>query len=131
MDRVTSKITKVIALATVLLFVLSTVALAAMPNGTVVLGTKAFDLNYANETAHQSEITQAVVEAGNKIYVKGFDGKWVDNNTGDAIDASQIPAVSYKDKNGNVTQYEAGDGDAVIGEELKVVSVSAINATTI
>jgi len=53
----------------------------AMANGTVLIGTKAFSLDYANNPLHLEEITSEIV-AGGAIYVKDFTGNWIDNLTG-------------------------------------------------
>ena len=36
---------------------------------------------------------------GGSVYVKNFDGDWINNVTGLKIAASLIPAVTYKDAN--------------------------------
>lgn len=100
-------------------------ALAAMANGTVVIGTKAFDLAYANNPANAAEITNAVVAANGAIFVKDFEGNWIDNNTNAKVLASVIPAVTYKSATGVVTSFDAGDKDSV--STLLVESVSATN----
>ncbi|MBU3159831.1 hypothetical protein KPL37_08710 [Clostridium frigoris] len=66
-----------------------------MPNGTVVIGNKAFDLAYANDVANEEEISKAIVTGG-LVYVKDYDGNWIDNVTGDIVEGSVIPAVVYK-----------------------------------
>ena len=68
---------------------------AQMPKGTVVIGSKAFDLAYANDVANAEEISKAIV-AGGTVYVKDYDGNWIDNVTGKIVDVSVIPAVFYK-----------------------------------
>jgi hypothetical protein len=98
---------------------------AAMANGTVVIGTKAFDLAYANNPANATEITNAVVAANGAIFVKNFEGNWINNATGATVLASTIPAVTYKSATGVVTSFDAGDKDAVT--TLSVTSVSAVN----
>jgi len=55
----------------------------AMDNGTVLIGTTAFSLEYANNPLHVEEITRKIV-AGGAIYVKDFTGTWIDNTTGAA-----------------------------------------------
>jgi len=99
-------------------------AFAAMANGTVVIGDKAFDLAYANDAKNLAEITNAIV-AGGAVYVKDFSGKWINNATGTAVDASVIPAVTYKNAAGVETKFDAKDMDAV--SVPSVVSVSALN----
>ncbi|MBU3154982.1 FN3 domain-containing metallophosphoesterase family protein [Clostridium estertheticum] len=53
----------------------------AMANGTVLIGTKAFALDYANDPLNAQEINNAVV-GGGAIYVKNFSSNWIDNLTG-------------------------------------------------
>ena len=105
------KIINTLFLTTIFILAFGTVSFAAMPNGTVILENKAYDLNYANDTSNADEITQPVTGSGNIIYVKMFDGSWIDNNTNKTINASNIPAVTYKDTKGIKTNYKAADGD--------------------
>jgi len=63
---------------------------AAMPNGTVVIGSKSFALAYANDTANVTEITNAIIQGG-AIYVKDFSGTWIDNSTGRLVIAGVVP----------------------------------------
>jgi hypothetical protein len=100
-------------------------AFAAMPAGTVVIGTQAFDLAYANDVDNAEEIGNAIV-AGGSVYVKDFSGDWIDNLTGEAVAASVIPAVTYTDAAGS-TNYGAEDSD----EGASSVAVSAISAKVI
>jgi len=86
-------------------------AFAAMPNGTVTIGGKAFNLGYANGLANIDEITNAIV-AGGEIYVKGFSGQWINNATGLTVTASVIPAVVYTNANGVKTSFDAKDADS-------------------
>jgi len=65
-------------------------AFATMSNGTVVIGNKSFELAYANDIANLTEITNEII-AGGTIYVKGFDGNWLNNTTGKTVEASVIP----------------------------------------
>lgn len=80
-----------------------------MPNGTVVIGEKAFHLGYANNPANQDEMSASVVTSEGKVYVIGFNGEWIDNNTGEIIDQLIIPAVEYKDASGSITTYKVGN----------------------
>ncbi|MBW9172495.1 Ig-like domain-containing protein [Clostridium estertheticum] len=65
-------------------------AFATMANGSVVIGSKSFDLAYANDPTNAAVIADAIV-AGGAIYVKDFSGNWIDNTTGKIVDASIIP----------------------------------------
>jgi hypothetical protein len=87
-------------------------AFASMPNGTVVIGSKAFDLAYANDPANITEITNAIV-AGGAVYVKNFNGDWVENSTGLTVAVNDIPAVVYKNTTGVSTNFNVGDKDIV------------------
>lgn len=96
-------------------------AFAAIDNGTVVIGNKAFDLGYANKSENLSEITNAIV-AGGKVYVKNFSGNWIDNNTGLTVNSSLIPAVTYKNAVGTGI-FDAGDKNHIV----TVQSVSTVS----
>ncbi|MBU3213943.1 PPC domain-containing protein [Clostridium estertheticum] len=61
--------------------------LNVMPAGTVLIGTKSYTLEYANNSANSSEINNALVNGG-AIYVKDYSGNWIDNLTGKTIDPS-------------------------------------------
>jgi len=103
----------------------SLTAFAAMNKGTVVIGQNAFDFEYANDPSNFDEITNAIVSGG-EVYVKGFDGKWIDNNTGLAVSSIIIPAVVYKSAT-EKTNFDAQDKDVEVEQPLKVMSVSDIN----
>ncbi|MBU3213933.1 cell wall-binding repeat-containing protein [Clostridium estertheticum] len=98
-------------------------AFAAMADGTVVIGTKAYALTYANDPANATEIAAAVV-AGGTVYVKDFNGNWVDNITGAAVNASVIPAVTYTDAKGT-TQIGAGDASTVAATSEITTAIAA------
>lgn len=53
----------------------------AIANGSVLIGTKVFSLEYANNPLHVEEITDAIA-GGGAVYVKNFAGTWIDNLTG-------------------------------------------------
>lgn len=103
---------------------------AAMSNGTVVIGNKAFDLAFANNMANAAEINNAIVTSGGAVYIKDFQGNWINNVTNEPMLTSSIPAVTYKNAIGVVTNYNAMDKDAIVSPtELKVSSVSTITET--
>ncbi|MCB2339573.1 hypothetical protein [Clostridium estertheticum] len=101
-------------------------AFGAMGSGTVVIGTKAFDLSYANDPANFKEINSAIVDGG-MVYIKNFNGKWIDNINGLAAAITSIPAVIYK----NATQkinFDAADIDAKVTDTI--TSAAQILAAT-
>jgi len=99
-------------------------AFAAMDNGTVVIGNKAYDLDYANDPANLAEISNAII-AGKSVYIKDFSGNWIENISNKQVDASIIPAVIYKSAIG-VRNFDAADKD-----QVTILSVSVINALTV
>ncbi|MBX4267465.1 Ig-like domain-containing protein [Clostridium estertheticum] len=103
------KITSSVLVALMIAGSTSFSAFAAMPTGTVVIGTKAFDLTYANNSANASEITAAMVDGGS-VYFKDFNGDWIDNIKGSKVAASLMPAVIYKSTKGT-TNFAASDID--------------------
>lgn len=79
--------------------------------GTVVIGTTAINLDYANDSANTDKIRSLIANnSTGTVYVKGFNGTWIDNDTNQAVDASVIKADTYTDASGNVTQL-SGTGD--------------------
>ena len=100
-------------------------AFAAMPNGTVAIGNKAFDLNYANDPANSNEITDAIV-AGGAVYVKDFNGNWIDNITEKIVAVNVIPALVYTSAHGQIN-FAAEDKDLTVTSS--VASVSTITDT--
>ena len=75
------KITSSVLVALMIAGSTSFSAFASMPRGSVVIGTKAFDLTYANNSANVSDITTAIADGG-LVYIKDFNGDWIDNLTG-------------------------------------------------
>ena len=118
------KITSSILAALMIAGTTSFSAFAAMSNGTVVIGTKAFDLAYANDPINLTEITNAIVDGG-VVYVKDFNGNWINNLTGEATLTSNIPAVIYKNST-KIVNFDGADKDISVGESLSIISVSAI-----
>ena len=94
----------------------------AMPNGTVVIGNKAFDLSYANDSKNLNEITLAIV-AGGEVYVKGFDASWIHNTTFKTISSSIVPSVTYKSSTGVEVKYAAQDKLEEVNDSLEVISI--------
>ncbi|WP_291635054.1 Ig domain-containing protein [Clostridium sp.] len=121
------KITTSILAALMMAGTTSFTAFAAMSEGTVVIGSKAFDLKYANAPANAEEISDALVTGG-AVYVKDFEGNWLDNLTAKVVQASSIPAVIYKSAT-NQINFDAADKDVVVNEDLNVTSV-ILNKTT-
>ena len=67
-----------------------------IPNGSVLIGNKAFSLAYANDVVNLSEINDTIV-AGGKIYVKDFSGNWIDNLTGEIVGRPNVTEITYVD----------------------------------
>ncbi|MGH4123085.1 MAG: immunoglobulin-like domain-containing protein [Clostridium sp.] len=99
-------------------------AFAAMSSGTVVIGNKAYDMEYANDVKNAEEIGKALVESG-VVYVKGFDGKWIDNTSGKTVETSVIPAVVYKDAKGKETNFDAKDTDVVAASTVSSIKLTS------
>ncbi|WBW98647.1 hypothetical protein [Oceanirhabdus sp. W0125-5] len=103
-------------------------ALAAMPTQSVVIGEKAFSLEYANNVENIKEIQEALKGNIDKIFVK-FNNKWFNNDGSNLADASVIPAVAYVTADGTVN-YEAGDGEEVT-EGFNIVDISPVGVKKI
>lgn len=108
-------IKKTIGLALLFMCSASTV-FAVVPSLTVLIGNRAYHLDYANDTKNRKEILEAIKEcADGEIYIKLTDA-WLDNITKKKVANELIPMLEYKDQNGIITRYAAQDGD-VIKEE--------------
>lgn len=116
------KIRKVLAMAIVgaTLFTMTAFAANKIPNGSVILGDKAYGLDYANKKTNESEITQAVVNSRGKVYIKLFTGGYVDNTTLKPVEESQIKVGNYKDENGTVV---IDDSTSENSDELEILSI--------
>lgn len=108
---------KKVTSATLALLLMGSQAYAAIPDGTVVLKDKAYNLDYANEITNVEEIREQLIISEGKVYVATHYGEWVNNATGEAFDPTSLPAVTYKDKEGKESQYEAGNGDVILPTE--------------
>lgn len=89
----------------------SPLCFAEMPAATVVVGEKAYSLDYVFAVGNESEIMSSLLENGFDFYFKDFSGEWVDS-LGNEIDKNELPAVVYKDGIIQCT-YSAGDGDEI------------------
>jgi Gpi18-like mannosyltransferase len=71
-----------ISASLVLCFMISQTAFAEMPVFTVVIGDKAFSLEYINNNNNTQEISD-LMNSKKKTYVKLLDGMWIDNKNGE------------------------------------------------
>ena len=88
---------------------------SGIPVGTVIFvgNGQALDLEYANNPANIDEVRQDVLSGGS-IYVITFAGQVINNSTGVVLtNLSTLPAVTYKDANGNIKHFASGDGPEV------------------
>lgn len=94
-------------------------AITEVPNGSVILGSKSYSLDYVNDPRNEAEISEAFAAANFKIYVRLFSGEYVDNATESPVSASLIKPTTYKDSTGE----KAIDGSGSTTEELEVISI--------
>lgn len=100
-------------------------ATTAMPSGTVVIGSNAFSLDYANDAKNENEISSAIV-AGGDVYVKTYDNTWVNNSTSVTINANILPSVTYKSSTGIESSFAAGDASSdtpTVTDPLQIISI--------
>lgn len=121
---------KILVLAVLLCFAFSSVAFAAVPNNIIIMGDKAYDINLLNNANYAAQINQAFVAAGNTFIYKTPAGAYVGPNLEQKSD-SDVGAFTLTKADGTTEEYDE-DGNVVEPvTELKVVSVSAINAKQI
>lgn len=103
-------------------------AFAAIPTPSAIVNSKAYNFEYIkNNAGAMMDIASAI--DNKSVIVKPNEDVLMNPTTNTWVDASTLPAVEYYAADGSVTKYAAGDGDVL--EELTVVSVSAVNKTTI
>jgi L-ascorbate metabolism protein UlaG (beta-lactamase superfamily) len=118
---------KVLALTLAVLLSFSSAAMAALPNNTIIFGGKAYDLSLVNDATKANEILAAFVAAGNSFVYKTPGGALINAN-GQAVQASTLPAVEYKNAAGAAINYAAGDGDVGV-TTATLSSVTSTNGT--
>ena len=129
---------KVIALTLTFLMLFASVASAAIPTDSVIIGDKAYSIGYVTNPANAAEIQAALDNLGTGQLAYNIDGQtsgWTSIMGGTPLTADQIaalPPITYKNDAGEVSNYEAGDGDLIpSGTSLSVSSVSVVNRSAI
>ena len=112
-----------IALVLVLVVTLTTQASAAIPENTIIMGDKAYDLSLLNDTSLVSEILAAFIAAGNSFVYKAPGGTCM-SPSGQVVSPATLPAVTYRDANKVATEYAAGDGGVVLQVSVSVAQAS-------
>ncbi len=115
---------KFLSLTLAVLMMISSFAFA-LPNGTLVIDDKAFDVNYV--VSHDEDVYNVFTASNGKVYYKDFEGKW-SGILGDAT-AADIPQVTYTDSEGNQKVYAEKDGDVL--EEKAISSVKVLDENTL
>jgi len=118
----------VLVVVSVLLF--ATGAYAAVPNDAVIIGDKAFAIGYLTDPNNASEIQQALDNAdpGNIWYsIEGVTTGWTGvffGNVATEADIAAFPQIEYKDPQGAITVYAAGNGDVIGGGgDFEVIAI--------
>ncbi|WBW96486.1 hypothetical protein [Oceanirhabdus sp. W0125-5] len=108
------------------------VIFADIPDGTVVIGDQGYSLKYANDINNLEIVKSAISDMGKdgKIYIKSFNGSWYANN-GEKVEGSIVPKVIFRDNDGQVVTYEAGDGERISENEFKVLNVSFLDSENV
>lgn len=123
---------KVIALTLTFLMLFASVASAAIPTDSVIIGDKAYSIGYVTNPANAAEIQAALDNLGTGQLAYNIDGQtsgWTSIMEGTPLTADQItalPPITYKNDAGEVSNYAAGDGD-LIPSGLAVSNVVADN----
>lgn len=131
--KVTKKLL-LLGLAMTMLLTMS-VPVFALPGNTVVVGNKAFSMDYFFDEELDDEIVDAIT-SGDDIYLDATQSgdNFIDAFTGEAITDAQkagINDIEYKNYDGTKDVYAKFDDKTPVDKEIKIVSVEAVNATTI
>ena len=101
--------------------------LAKVPEGSAVLGTKGYTLEYVNDEKNKNEILKLLM-SNDRILIKAYDGQWYDNLTGDKVEEYSIPEIKYLDEKGKSTYYKEEDGEKV---DFNLEKVNYLSKNTI
>ncbi len=107
----------------------------ALPGNTVVVGNKAYSMDYFFDKELDGEIVDAINDGGD-IYldVTQSGDNFIDAFSGAKITDEQksgINNIEYKNYDGSKDTYSKFDDKSPVAEDITVVSVVALNATTI
>ena len=108
---------RIVALATVLVFMMSTLAMAAIPPNAIIFGGKAYDVSLLNDSSLASQILADFVANGNSFVYKTPAGTLVDANAA-AVAPATLKEVLYTAQNKTTTTYEKGDGPVKGGSTI-------------
>ena len=131
-------ILKIVILGSALTIASSTVAVAAIPTGvngdpgTIILGSKAYDINLLFSDKYTAQINSDLAVANDVLYYNLGNAGWKDMFSGEAVSNAKmaaLPQVTYLNKDDSTTLYAAGNGDPVVTDTATVTSVSAIKGT--
>jgi len=123
------KLKKLVSLATVATMLMGSAAFAEVPSQSIIIGSKAYDVNLLFDAAYKGEIQQAinaVPQGTNQFYYKiNVMTQWrtIFGNT--ALTEEQIgqwPEITYIDSAGESTVYEAGNGEAVGENDAEIAA---------
>lgn len=123
-------IKKIMILVAAILLVGTAPAFAEVPSQTIIIGSKAYDVNLLFNAAYKGEIQQAinaVPPATNQFYYKiNMMTQWrtIFGNT--SLTAEQIgqwPEITYIDAVGMEHIYKSGNGDEADSESFSVVDI--------
>lgn len=88
-----------------------------IPANTVIIGSNAYNARCLFKPQFSSEISKLVNVNSNNMYFKiaGVNAsKWTKlEDPFKTVDASELPAVTYNDGNGNIVKYAQGDGEII------------------
>lgn len=131
------KVTKKVLLLGLAMIVLLTMSVPvfALPGNTVVVGNKAYSMDFFFDEALDGEIAAAIT-AGSDIYLDATQSgdNFINAFTGEAITDAQkagINNIEYKNYDGSKDIYARFDDKTPTDQEITIISVVAINATTI
>ncbi|MBU3155318.1 MucBP domain-containing protein [Clostridium estertheticum] len=72
----------------------------SVPDFSIMIGTKLYTLDYANDQKKEMEITKAITENVGDIYIKTTGSEWTNNSSGKVVEVSIINKLEVKTFNG-------------------------------
>ncbi|MCB2306052.1 hypothetical protein LGL08_05305 [Clostridium estertheticum] len=72
----------------------------SVPDFSIMIGSKLYTLDYANDQNKEAEITKAITENVGDIYIKTAGSEWTNNSSGKVVEVSIINKLEVKTFNG-------------------------------
>jgi len=91
-----------------------------VPEFSIMIGSRLYTLDYANDKKEELEITKAITENAGGIFVKTTGSDWIDNSTGKVATAIELDKLDVEYFNGVAVVTPPAEEGAIIFKSVDV-----------